>query len=72
MTKSSIDDVDSLMDKITEQAEKPFIIGGNTVSIGASIGVTYYRNGDTPEYFLSRADSHMYGNKKTLPSGALY
>ncbi|MDO6544308.1 GGDEF domain-containing protein [Photobacterium sanguinicancri] len=64
MTKSSIDDVDSLMDKITEQAEKPFIIGANTVSIGASIGVTYYRNGDTPEYFLSRADSHMYGNKK--------
>ncbi|MEZ8096530.1 ABC transporter substrate-binding protein [Photobacterium swingsii] len=64
MTKSSAEDVDTLINKITEQAEKPFVIGGNTVSIGASIGVTYYRNGDTPEYFLSRADSHMYGNKK--------
>ncbi|WP_428462404.1 ABC transporter substrate-binding protein [Photobacterium kagoshimensis] len=64
MTKSSADDADKLIAKITEQAEKPFIIGGNTVSIGASIGVTYYRDGDTPEYFLSRADSQMYGNKK--------
>ncbi|MGF1726676.1 diguanylate cyclase domain-containing protein [Photobacterium nomapromontoriensis] len=55
---------EALAAMIIQQATKPFIIGELTICIGASVGTTFYRNGDTPDYFLSRADSKMYHNKK--------
>ncbi|WP_068331644.1 GGDEF domain-containing protein [Photobacterium jeanii] len=64
ITKTSTKEVDSLVDQIMIQARRPFVLNEYSITIGASVGVTYYRNGDTPDYFLSRADSQMYGNKK--------
>ncbi|GHA47150.1 ABC transporter substrate-binding protein [Photobacterium aphoticum] len=53
-----------LADAITEQAAQPFHIGNQVIHIGASVGITFYHDGDCPQRFLSRADKAMYRHKK--------
>ncbi|ELR65156.1 diguanylate cyclase (GGDEF domain) with PAS/PAC sensor [Photobacterium marinum] len=53
-----------LAQSLSAYAGKPFFIDNNRIQIGASVGITFYRQNDTPDYFLSRADSKMYRNKK--------
>lgn len=55
---------ESLSQQLNQLATEPFQMGKQSIHIGASIGVTRYRQGDTPDYFLSRADTQMYKNKK--------
>ena len=59
----------SLMDRastLLQVLEKPFKINGSTITVGASIGATVYpEHGDNLTDILSRADSAMYGAKKS-------
>ena len=46
--------------------EKPFNISGSPITVGASIGITVYpEHGDNMTDILCRADSAMYGAKKS-------
>ena len=46
--------------------EKPFHINDSTITVGASIGITIYpEHGDNVTDILCRADSAMYGAKKS-------
>jgi len=46
--------------------EKPFIIDGSTITVGASIGMTVYpEHGDNMTDILCRADSAMYEAKRS-------
>ena len=59
----------SLMDRastLLKVLEKPFMINDSTITVGASIGITVYpEHGDNVTDILSRADSAMYGAKKS-------
>lgn len=59
----------SLMDRastLLQVLEKPFMINGSTITVSASIGATVYpEHGDNLTDILSRADSAMYGAKKS-------
>ena len=53
--------------------EKPFNIHGSTITVGASIGITVYpEHGDNVTDMLSRADSAMYGAKKSNQGIMMY
>lgn len=53
--------------------EKPFIINGSTIALGASIGIAMYpEHGDNVTDMLSRADSAMYAAKKSNQHIMLY
>ena len=54
----------NLAEQISVVADKLFIVGQHKIQIGASVGITFYRQGETHDYFLSRADNKMYRNKK--------
>ncbi|UTV27068.1 GGDEF domain-containing protein [Photobacterium atrarenae] len=58
------DDARALVTQISTAAQRPFPHGQTQIQIGASVGITFYRPGDTPDYFLSRADNMMYRNKR--------
>ncbi|MFC1503254.1 ABC transporter substrate-binding protein [Pseudomonadota bacterium] len=64
LTTTTESQANQLAKKVAACARKPFMIGPYQIQIGASVGTTIYRSGDTPDYFLSRADSKMYGHKK--------
>lgn len=61
---TSKSDATKLVEQISTLARKTFTVGPHKIQIGASVGITFYRQGDTPDYFLSRADNIMYKNKK--------
>ncbi|MDD2933750.1 MAG: diguanylate cyclase [Methylotenera sp.] len=49
---------------IIEQLSQPFIIGGATLNISASIGIAFYpQNGKSVEQLLKNADKSMYAAK---------
>ncbi|WP_299016025.1 GGDEF domain-containing protein [uncultured Photobacterium sp.] len=64
LNKSSEKESKRLVQYLSALASKPFLINHYQIQIGASVGITFYRQGDRPDYFLSRADSKMYRNKK--------
>lgn len=64
LTTTTESQTNQLARQIAACAREPFMVGAHQIQIGASVGTTIYRKGDTPEYFLSRADSKMYGHKK--------
>ncbi|MCW8328136.1 GGDEF domain-containing protein [Photobacterium sp. SDRW27] len=64
LKNTSASDAMAQAEQISALASKPFTVSQNKIQIGASVGITFYRCGDTPDYFLSRADTKMYRNKK--------
>lgn len=64
LNTTSETDAMKLVEEISSIARKIFTVGPHRIQIGASVGITFYRQGDTPDYFLSRADNIMYQNKK--------
>ncbi|MGR5146764.1 ABC transporter substrate-binding protein [Photobacterium alginatilyticum] len=64
LNTTSKSDARELVEEISSVARKIFTVGPHKIQIGASVGITFYRQGDTPDYFLSRADNIMYQNKK--------
>ncbi|MEJ2764196.1 ABC transporter substrate-binding protein [Photobacterium sp. MCCC 1A19761] len=58
------DEANALVSQVAATAQHPFPHEQTQIQIGASVGITFYRPGDTPDYFLSRADNMMYKNKR--------
>jgi diguanylate cyclase (GGDEF)-like protein len=61
---SDPDDALIVAERICESAAAPFSIGGSTVSLGASIGITHAGPGDSTETLLNTADHFMYQAKR--------
>ena len=72
------EDAVAVAERICESAAAPFAVGGSTISLGASIGITYAEPGASTEQLLSSADHSMYAAKRqggsryvaSLPSSA--
>ncbi len=57
-------DMDALMERIKEVIARPIMIAGHTLSITASIGVSFFlEDGDTVEALIKNADAAMYRAK---------
>ena len=66
----SIDDIAHVASKITEILREPFIIDGNEIFIGSSIGIATYPNDATDiEDLQGCADLAMYSVKRTWRNG---
>jgi diguanylate cyclase (GGDEF)-like protein len=50
--------------RICETAAAPFSIGGNIVTLAASVGIAYARPDDTADALLNNADRVMYEAKR--------
>ncbi|GHT89785.1 hypothetical protein FACS1894101_1060 [Betaproteobacteria bacterium] len=60
----------NLLERVLARLSAPFSLGAATVSIGASIGVTFYPDDDgSPDSFLRHADQAMYQAKQAGRSG---
>lgn len=66
------DKLDSVLQKILKTVAEPIVIDGVTVSVGASLGVTFYRTGCTLVELCKQADVAMYAAKKTKHTWRLY
>jgi len=54
-----------LADKLLMQMKRPFLIGGQSLSVGFSAGIAIYPgDGDTPESLVANADAAMYQAKE--------
>jgi diguanylate cyclase (GGDEF)-like protein len=64
-TTSTPDKASKVGDKITREISRPIKIDNkNSVSVGASIGISIYPdNGDSPEELIKHADAAMYAAK---------
>lgn len=59
--------------EITETLQTPFVVEGNTVAIGGSVGITLFPDhGEDGETLLRRADIALYIAKNTRNAYALY
>lgn len=59
-----VNDVDGAASRLTSEMSKPFLIRGNQIQIGISIGISMFPNdGDNAEALLKYADERMYSNK---------
>ncbi|MGH9099362.1 MAG: putative bifunctional diguanylate cyclase/phosphodiesterase, partial [Acidimicrobiales bacterium] len=54
----------AVAERIAQQLEEPFFVGGRDVQVAASIGVAAAEPGDTAERLLGRADHAMYHAKQ--------
>jgi diguanylate cyclase (GGDEF)-like protein/PAS domain S-box-containing protein len=60
-----VNDAATVADKIIEQMDAPFSIGGREVTLGASIGITIYpEDTDNAEEMMRNADMAMYRAKE--------
>jgi diguanylate cyclase (GGDEF)-like protein/PAS domain S-box-containing protein len=60
-------------DRILDQLSQPFLIEGQAVTIGASIGIAVSpEHGETADLLLRHADVAMYSAKKAHSGSALY
>lgn len=66
------DKLDSVLQKILKTVAEPILIDGVAVSVGASLGVTFYRTGCTLGELCKQADIAMYVAKKTKHTWRLY
>ncbi len=58
-------DAEALADRVLEALEPPFEVGGRSLHVGASIGISLYpADGDNPAMLLQAADTAMYQVKK--------
>lgn len=53
------------------QVMSPFEVGAESVTLGASVGVTNHRAGETAEVFVNRADHLMYEAKRMREGGGV-
>ena len=61
------DDVQLVAERLDITMERPFVIGGHSLTARASIGFTVgYGTRNTAEELLSRADAEMYRVKMNL------
>ncbi len=61
----STGDVTSIAERIVEAVAMPFQVGGRTVRVGASIGISFYpKDGQDAETLQLKADLAMYRAKK--------
>jgi len=58
-------DVLRMVEKITEELAKPFVIPGEQIHLGCSIGVAFYPNAGVSQETLLRAASLAMGHAKT-------
>ena len=59
------DDVEKILNHITDEVKMPMNIQGHTIDLTLSIGVSLYPyNGSTPKELLKNADTAMYNSKK--------
>ncbi|MEM9171305.1 MAG: EAL domain-containing protein [Pseudomonadota bacterium] len=58
-------DAEIVADKIIESLQQPFVLGGHTVKIGASIGISLFpHDASDAEELLTRSDVAMYQAKR--------
>jgi diguanylate cyclase (GGDEF)-like protein/PAS domain S-box-containing protein len=70
-TLAAPEDAGLVAKKVIASLEQPFLIQGNTVSIGASIGIALYpRDGADQGGLMKQADAAMYGAK--VAGGSCY
>lgn len=63
-------DAENITRKLLEGLKDPFLLGGNEVTIGASVGISLYQGGpETPELLKRRADLAMYEVKRGKKHG---
>ncbi len=61
---TKLEDCSAVAKKVLHNIEKPFVINGNTLEIGASIGISVSLHGvETREELLATADAAMYQAK---------
>jgi diguanylate cyclase (GGDEF)-like protein len=64
-TITSVEDAQSVAQKIIQALSTPFRIGDEEAQIGASIGISVFpKNGGDAEILLKKADDAMYVAKK--------
>ena len=62
-----------IAEKILEQLERPFVIDGRPIEVGASIGIAIYpEHGETAGVLLRHADVAMYVAKRARSGYCLY
>lgn len=63
---TSLQDVDSVADKVIQMISQPFVIGGQQVQVGTSIGIALYpEDCVTPETLVASADKALYKAKQS-------
>ena len=60
----STDEAEAVTVRFLEEARRPVVIGGERISLGASIGLVVAEANDAPDDILRRADSAMYEAKR--------
>ena len=57
----STDDVERLAERLLPGLGAPYVLAGNTIKVGASIGVALFpEHGDTAEALITHADEALY------------
>jgi len=70
---ANIEDAKTIAEKILQTMKAPFIVEGNTFSIGMSIGISACpAHGREPELLMQHADIAMYHAKKNRLGYAIY
>jgi diguanylate cyclase (GGDEF)-like protein/PAS domain S-box-containing protein len=65
--------VSTIVESLLQRLQAPFMVEGQPVAIGASIGVALWpEHGDEPDALLRRADVAMYVAKRTGDGFAIY
>jgi len=59
----SSEDVAGYLDRLSDEVQRPIVLGSNDLIVNASIGVALGGAGDTPETLLRDADAAMYKAK---------
>ena len=62
---ASVDDVQLLFERMLKTLKEPFLVNGNFITIGASIGASLYPDhGEEVEMLVRHADAAMYRSKE--------
>ena len=73
LLKSDSDSATEMAKKIQERLEKPFLLSGLSIDIGASIGIALYPgHGEGAVTLIQHADTAMYKAKETKNSVVVY
>ena len=65
----STDDAEAVTERFLDEVRRPVVIGGERISLDASIGLVVAEANDVPEDILRRADSAMYEAKRAGRGG---
>jgi len=64
---SSVEDAQTVVEKITAIISSPILLNDTERNVGASIGISFYPDdGDTPDILLQKADDEMYEMKREM------